>query len=322
MPIWRRWSPPGPRGRPRPSSRFIGAESGRNTSIGPPPRKLASRYKADKEALEAEYQKVRDEILETFKREAGSVEAEYSQVKQKIDAQAKNDRGRAKKAQEETRWQALAMYEAGRDGAVKSRKQDEETLAVTRGNFEEIQAVAEIVMRRCKRLAGPEPTSRVQAVPATKGDAENQPQAADPADSAEPQPQSQVLTLQEAVKQADTELLALESLKLAGFLRLQNFVWPFILLGLVLVVALGFSVGWTIGGVAGVVIAVAAGIGSYIGLAKLARPHVARHYFPLRDALANSEQLLEQTKTWVKTEYRTAPARDRTEPGTRSEESR
>jgi DNA segregation ATPase FtsK/SpoIIIE, S-DNA-T family len=266
--------------------------------------KLASRYKTDKEALETEYQKVRDEILETFKREAGSVEAEYSQVKQKIDAQAKNDRGRAKKAQEETRWQALAMYEAGRDGAVKSRKQDEETLAVTRGNFEEIHAVAEVVMRRYKRLAGPEPapTSPVQATPAAAtADAENQPQAAQPADSA--QPQSQVLTLQEAVKQADTELLALESLKLAGFLRLQNFVWPFILLGLVLVVALGFAVGWTVGGVTGVVIAVAAGIGSYISLAKLARPHVARHYFPLRDALANSEQLLDQTKTWVKTEY-------------------
>src|SRR4051794_7033524 len=179
--------------------------------------KLASRYKTDKEALEAEYQKVRDQILETFKREAASVEAEYSQVKQKIDAQAKNDRSRAKKAQEETRWQALAMYEAGRDGAVKSRKQDEETLAVTRGNFEEIHAVAQEVMRRYKRLAGPEPTSPVQAVPAANADAEIQPQA-EPTDSTQEQRPSQVLTLQEAVKQADTELLALESLKLASFL--------------------------------------------------------------------------------------------------------
>ena len=98
------------------------------------------------------------------------------QVKQKIEAQSKKDRSRAKKAQEEIRWQALAMYEAGRDGAVKTRKQDEEVLAATRADFEAVQGAAGPVLERCARLAGPEP-SAAAASPAPEPPAG----AADPA---------------------------------------------------------------------------------------------------------------------------------------------
>ena len=106
-------------------------------------RQLSARYKAEKAALEAEYQRTRDEILQAFERENQAVEAEYSQVKQKIEAQSKTERSRAKKAHEETRWQALAMYEAARDGSVKSRKRDEEMLATTRADFENVRAAAD-----------------------------------------------------------------------------------------------------------------------------------------------------------------------------------
>ena len=61
--------------------------------------------------------------------------------------------------------------------------------------------------------------------------------------------------------------------------------------------------GWTVGGVLGVVLAVAAAVGSHIGLSRLARPRVARHYFPLRRALDDGERLLAQTKDWIKAEF-------------------
>ncbi len=129
------------------------------------------------------------------------------------------------------------------------------------------------------------------------------------------------MTLQEAVKRADEELLALEKLGLPGFLRLQNFVWPFILLAAALVVGLGLSIGWVAGGIVGVVLAVAAAVGSYIGLSRLARPRVARHYFPLRQTLDDAERLLDQTKDWIKTEFE-RQQRDRAAPGKRGQESR
>jgi hypothetical protein len=253
---------------------------------------LSSRYKADKEALEAEYQKARDENRRSFERDNQATQAEYSQLKQKIDHQAKSDRSRAKKSQEETRWQALAMFEAGRDGTVKSRKKDEEALAVSRADFQAVQDASVPVLQRCVRLAGPEPA-------AVAG-----PSQPAPADAAAPGGEpSPIAKLQEAVRFADEQLLALEKLALPGFLRISNFIWPFVLLGLVLIVGLGLSVNWIVGGVAGLLIAVALAVGSYLGLSKLARPKVTRLYHSLRRALDEAERQLTQTQDWVKTEY-------------------
>src|SRR5271165_3566638 len=68
-------------------------------------RQLSGSYKAEKAALEAEYQRRRDEILQAFERYNQATGADYSQVKQKIDTQARSESRRAKKAHEETRWQ-------------------------------------------------------------------------------------------------------------------------------------------------------------------------------------------------------------------------
>ena len=59
----------------------------------------------------------------------------------------------------------------------------------------------------------------------------------------------------------------------------------------------------------------ASGIGAYIGLAKLARPGVLRHAVPLRKAIADAEQLVEQNKDWVKNEFETKLKRARANPG-------
>ena len=128
-------------------------------------RQLASRYKAEKAALEAEYQKVRDEILQTFEREAQAIEAEYSQVKQKIDAQAKNG---TRPGQEGPGRDALAGagdVRGRRDGAVKSRKQDEEMLAATRADFEKVRVAADPVLERCRAWPAPSPRPAAPPVP-------------------------------------------------------------------------------------------------------------------------------------------------------------
>ncbi|HMF37294.1 MAG TPA: hypothetical protein VKF17_11665, partial [Isosphaeraceae bacterium] len=259
-------------------------------------RQLSSGYKAEKAALEAEYQRTRDEILQAFERENQTTGAEYSQVKQKIDAQAKTERSHARKAHEETRWQALAMYEAARDGTVKSRKRDEEMLASTRADFENVKAAADPVLERCRSLAGPEPSATALPVPDARTT------SADPA-ATDPGEASQVTTLQQAVKRADDELLALEKLKIPSFLQLQNFIWPFLMLGLLLIAGLGLAIDWIGGAVAGLVIAVAAAVVSRVGLTRLARPRVARHYFPLLRSLEDTEKLLVQTEHWIKTEF-------------------
>ena len=188
------------------------------------------------------------------------------------------------------------MFEAARDGTVKSRKRDEATLASARTDIQTVKEAAEPVLERCRSLAGPEPAATAPPVPET----ETKP--ADP-DATDPGEASQVTTLQQAVKRADEELLALEKLKIANFLQLQNFIWPFILLGLLSVVGLGLVIGWIGGAIAGAVIAVAAAVGSRFGLIKLARPIVARHYYPLLRSLEEADKLLVQTQEWMKSEF-------------------
>ena len=43
--------------------------------------------------------------------------------------------------------------------------------------------------------------------------------------------------------------------------------------------------------------------GAYLGLSSTARPAVAKHSVPLKTALADAEQLLEQNKDWIKNEF-------------------
>ena len=63
-------------------------------------------------------------------------------------------------------------------------------------------------------------------------------------------------------------------------------------------------------------------MGSHVGLAKLARPRVARHYFPLLRSLEDAEKLLVQTQDWIKTEFERRQREAEQEPGTRSQEGR
>ncbi len=205
-------------------------------------RQLSTRYKTERAAIEAEYQRAREEIVQRFEKETLAVTTEYAQVKQKIEAQHKTERSRARKAQEEMRWQSMAIFEAGCDEAVKARKQAEERLAAIRADFRAIQDAADPVLIRCQKYAGPDPGVRPAPElcqgPPGPGDL---PDATDPGESA------RFTTLQIAVKHADQELLVLEKQWLLGLLRPQIFVWPFLIMGVLLVVGMGLAVGSAVG---------------------------------------------------------------------------
>ena len=273
---------------------------------------LNTRFKTESEALQAEYDKVRAGIARKAKSETQSTEAEYAQAKQKLEAQFKSERNKSKKASDETRWQALAMYEAARDNTIKRRKHDDELLTAARLDFEHLQELAQPVLDRCAKLAGPEPPPSAvvdapepeepeEAVESLEDDAPGE--GEEGAAPKPPVPTGRIGALQELIKKADEELLALETLKLPNFLKISNFIWPFLLLGAVVGGGLGFVIGWPIGIGVGVAAAVAAAVGAHVALSKKAQQGVARHFYPLKRELEEAGRKLGETKEWVKTEF-------------------
>jgi hypothetical protein len=72
---------------------------------------LAAKFKVDDESLKSQYARARDEVVRTFQRDTHACKDEYANTKKQIDEQFKKDQRRAKKAKEETGWQALAFFE-------------------------------------------------------------------------------------------------------------------------------------------------------------------------------------------------------------------
>ncbi len=83
---------------------------------------LAAKYKVDNEAMEAEYARAREQVIQTFQRDTHATKDEYAPAKKQNDEQLKKDHRKAKKAKEETGWQALAFFEGSREEGVKWRR--------------------------------------------------------------------------------------------------------------------------------------------------------------------------------------------------------
>ncbi|MDG3004692.1 FtsK/SpoIIIE domain-containing protein [Paludisphaera mucosa] len=290
-------------------------------------QELAARYKAESEALQSEYDKVRAAIVRKAQADTQATEAEYAQVKQKIEAQFKSERAKSKKASDESRWQSLAMYEAARDNTIKRRKSLDDALAASRRDLEHLQDVSEPVLGRSARLAGAEiavePTTTVKPPPPAEAPTEDGAELLAP-----PEPKgdpTKLDLLQEVVRKIDEELLALESLKLPNFLKISNFIWPFLLLG-----AAAGAGGWfatgnpTVAGVAAVAVAAASGAAAFVMLRKAAQPAVSRHYYPLKAYLEEGARLQEEAKDWIKTdtEARQKQADERREENYRTAEEK
>jgi hypothetical protein len=274
-------------------------------------QQLGHKFKVDDESLKAQYARARAEVEQTFQRDTQACKDEYAQTKKNIDEQYKKDQRRAKKAKEESGWQALAFFEGSRDEGVKWRRA---TDARWNGEVEKLHAWqnhAEIVLSRCGGLAKgtPEEEAAAENAAAAKAAAtaaaEKPPEDAENVAADQPASDSPVAKLSSGLLKIEEGVLALDALKLPRFLQLQSFVWPFLFLGAAAAGALGFLnlVGWTIAAIVGAVVAIGAGVGAYVGLKSLAKPHVLRCAVPLRKELAAAGELVEQDKEWVKKEF-------------------
>src|SRR5262249_25408928 len=156
---------------------------------------------------------------------------------------------------EESRWQALAVFEASKDGAIKQLKETEKEIAGAAETLEAIKHDATVPQKTCARFADP---------PAEAGDAV-QP----------PAPEEPLTALHDQLKLADEQLGALVKLGLPKFLGPANYVWAVILLALVGAYPLVTQLGVQNGLIADAVIAIAVGVGVWFWLAKIARAKVA-----------------------------------------------
>jgi len=289
-------------------------------------QEFSARTKAEAAALQAEYDKVRAAIARKAQADSQAVEAEYAQVRQKLESQLKSERSKAKKASDESRWQSLAMYEAARDNTIKRRKVLDDALAAAIGDLEHLHALADPVLARTARLAGPgevavEPTTTVRAP-------ETEAPAADGAELLAPPepkgPPNKVELLQEVVRRIDEELLALEALKLPNFLKMSNFIWPFLLLGAAVGGGLATVAAPAIAAGAGVAVAVLVGAGAFVALKKKAQPAVSGPYHALKYRMEEGDRLAEEAREWIKvdTEERQKQADERREENYRAAEEK
>ena len=271
--------------------------------------------------MEADYSRARDQVVQTFQRDTQATKAEYEQTKKQNDEQLKKDTRRAKKAKEETGWQALAMFEGQRDEGIKWRRGTDAELErrdrrsctrsrLTRNTFSNDAAGWRTPLRRGRRDRDVRP--RAAAAPAeglsprTRCSRERACRSRQaPSRRSPPVEETPLVTLQGLRAGIEEQLIALEALKLPKFLKIDIFIWPWLLLGGAAAAGLGFGtpVGWTTAGIVGGVVAVASGVGAYLGLSSMARPSVAKHSVPLRRDLADAEQLVEREKDWIKNKF-------------------
>ena len=230
-------------------------------------RQLAAKYKVDSESLEAQYCRARDEVVQTFQRDTQACKNEYAQTKKQIDEQFKKDQRRAKKAKEETGWQALAFFEGSREEGVKWRRAADANWHAALDDLHMKKETAEFVLKRCGKLAANLPEAVAPAPSETPAAPPSPPRPIPPHRPHRPRrpmpsrrPTSRKTRLRWApfarsATRIDEELIALEALKLPKFLRIDVFIWPFLLLGgrRDRRPGLGHRVGWTPAAIVGVV---------------------------------------------------------------------
>ncbi|WP_422930534.1 FtsK/SpoIIIE domain-containing protein [Singulisphaera sp. PoT] len=270
---------------------------------------LTKTGKAEIEGTEARYRAVRAELKKKYEAEKQTTEAEYAEVRRKSAAKANSAKKSAKKLMEETRWQILAVFESAKESVVKRHKKREADMAAALEHFEVIKDDSHDVMALGKKYGltaapAPETSESTPAQPAeaaaTTGEAEGENQEAP-----EPKESSPLSQLIDVLKKADEQLEPLNTLKLPKFLRPQQFIWPFVVLGAVLAggLAFGANLGLPIGAGAGVVIAIVVAVGIRSWLSGLARKHVQGLYPQFAYSLEEAERLIPQAQDWIKATF-------------------
>jgi len=264
--------------------------------------RVTTQARNDTTETKAKYQSAKDKISQEALSQAKAVEAEYAEAKKSVASRANSGRNSAKKKMEEVRWQALAVFEAGKDNSIKQFKVHEAEVKALAEQIEDFKFQSEPVLSRVRRYTPPVP---VVPEPVPAAPAEGSLEAAPVAEPAAPveTPEKPIEALQAALQAADELLGPVE--KVSG----PKLVVPLTVVTVVLVGALayplGLALGWPVGGGMAAVLALAAGAGAFVALRNLARKQVARVYPPLLAKLAEAEALVEASKKWAKATYET-----------------
>ena len=245
--------------------------------------RIVSTARSDTTQTKTKYQSVRDEIIKTTDAEIKAIESEYAEAKKKAAGRANFSKNSDKKKLEESRWHSLAVFEAGKDGAIKQFKEHESLLKELIERFEDFKAIINPVLNRTRRFA-----------PKTEQEIELPPTAEKPIEA-----------LEAALVAAEEQVKPLAKLFLPKLLSPQAFVWPFLALGLALSYPLGQALGWKAGPGIAAGIAIGAAVGAYIGLSKIARRQVAKVAPALSATLAESERLKGGGGDWAKATFET-----------------
>ena len=241
--------------------------------------RITSTARSDTTETKAKYQSVRDSTSAKADAEAKALQAEYAEARRVVVGKSNGARNSAKKKMEEIKWQALAVFEAGKDGAIKQFKLYESELHSTADLLDALKENAEPAASRVRRFA---PTPSDPVVPAET-------------------PDRPIEAVQALLASADEQLAAVNKLFLPKLLAPAAFVWPFLLLAVGLAFALGPKVGWGMAAGISAGAGIAAGVAAFIGLAGLARKQVARVYPPFKGSLDEADRLLVVSKQWTKT---------------------
>jgi hypothetical protein len=142
---------------------------------------------------------------------------------------------------------------------------------------------------------------------AAEGAAVPAPEAASPAteetapasEEIAPAPEDPLAAFHEHLKRAEKQFAPIKKLGLPRFLKWQNFVWPFLFLGLA-GASLGFVIGWPAGVAIGAVVAIGLAVWCRVMLVAKAKKQVARVYPPYRKTTIEAEQLLQRSRDWAK----------------------
>lgn len=243
-------------------------------------QRVTTTAKSDTQQTKAKFEATRAEILSTSDTEIKALKTEYAEAVKNVEGRTQNARNAAKKAQEESRWQALALFEAAKDAAKKRHQENENALADATDRFEFLQARSAPSLARTRWFAPP---------PATPEASAESPSTDEPLGA-----------LTATLDVMETALTSLESAWLPKLLAPSAFVWPFLAMAAAIIYPLGSRIGWGPGAGVALGVSVVAALGIWIGLAGLARKKVATVLPPFTKPRAEAEALRPASRRWIK----------------------
>jgi S-DNA-T family DNA segregation ATPase FtsK/SpoIIIE len=275
---------------------------------------IESEYRTARRTLEQKIAQALKGIQATGENERAALKAqgdadriklqkEYETATATAKQKQRSDVSKAKKAFEDTRWQANAVHESGRESVKKHNEQATRELAIDEKTRSDIDAEANGLLDRYKRLIDP------NAAPAQL--AESAIVAPPGSDTETPEGEAPVVTgpraqLQESIRAIDAHIVALHKLASLKMIRIDTFAFLAIFLigGLAAAGAFATPLGTMVGGIVGGVVGLALAVGLRLWLATMAKKGVTRIGVPLKAELERAARLSEEAKNWIAEDFR------------------